>query len=177
MTESASPISREPARRFVDGTRSKWGVVLLYPDKLASVNVRAELWGGFLGPIVLIAAAWPVTEVLGAMNALLGVLIGSTIGRLLDKRAAVRKMAAGGGGATIIPLGSIDSLRTDRSTRLGGMVAIETLVVTTADGTEYGFRGRTAYLQAGVASALAELGREVRATPLGLRVARASIHP
>jgi hypothetical protein len=60
--------------------------VLLYPDQLASVNVRSELWGCFLGP--------------------------------------------------------------DRSTRLGGMFAIETMVVTTADGTEYGFRGRTGSLPA-----------------------------
>jgi hypothetical protein len=46
----------------------------------------------------------------------------------------------------------------------------ETVVVTTTDGTEYSFLGRTAYLQAGIASALAERGREVRATPLGLAV-------
>jgi hypothetical protein len=42
--------------------------------------------------------------------------------------------------------------------------------VTTADGTEHEFRGSTGYVQAGVAGALAELGREVRATPLGLTV-------
>jgi hypothetical protein len=46
----------------------------------------------------------------------------------------------------------------------------ETLVVTTTDGTEYGFAGKTGYLQADIASALAELGRDVRATPLGLEV-------
>jgi hypothetical protein len=43
-------------------------------------------------------------------------------------------------------------------------------VVTTADGTEYEFRGRTGHLSGVVASALAGLGRDVRATPLGLTV-------
>jgi hypothetical protein len=61
-------------------------------------------------------------------------------------------------------------LRTDRSGGLAGLFVTETLVVTTADGTEYGFAGRTAYLQADVASALASQGRDVRATPLGLEV-------
>jgi hypothetical protein len=79
-------------------------------------------------------------------------------------------MAAGGAGATIIPLARIDSLRTDRSARLGGLFATETMVVTTADGTEYGFRGRTGSLPAEIAGALASHGREVRATPLGLAV-------
>jgi hypothetical protein len=168
--ENASPTRTESARRYVDGRRGRWGVVLLYPDKLASVNVRSELWGCFLGPVALVAASWPVAESLGALNAFVGVFLGSTIGRYADRRTAARKMADGGAGATIIPLGSIDSLRTDRSTQLGGMFAIETLVVTTADGTEYGFRGRTGSLPTEIAGAIASHGREVRATPLGLEV-------
>jgi hypothetical protein len=107
---------------------------------------------------------------LGAWHAFIGVLLGSTIGRYADRRTAARKMAAGGAGATIIPLGSIDSLRTDRSTRVGGLFAVETMVVTTADGTEYGFLGRTGSLAAEIAGAIASHGREVRATPLGLAV-------
>jgi hypothetical protein len=168
--ESTSPIRSESARRYVDGRRGRWGVVLLYPDKLASVNVRSELWGCFLGPIAMVAASWPGTESLGALNAVIGVFMGSTIGRFADRRTAARKMADGGAGATIIPLGSIDSLRTDRSTRLGGMFAVETLVVTTADGAEYGFCGRTGSLPAEIAGVIAGHGREVRATPLGLTV-------
>lgn len=169
--EKTSPIRIESARRYVDGRGGRWGVVLLYPDRLASVNVRAELWGCFLGPIAFVAASWPVTESMGALNAVVGVLLGSTIGRYADRRTAARKMADGGAGATIIPLGTIDSLRTDRSTRVGGMFAVETMVVTTADGTEYGFRGRTGSLPAEIAGALTSHGREVRATPLGLAVA------
>ena len=144
--------------------------MLLYPDRLASVNTRAELWGCFFGPVVFVAASWPVTEALGALNAVIGVLLGSTIGRFTDRRRAARKMAADGAGATIIPLDAIGSLRTDRTTRWSGQFAVETLVVTTADGTEYGFCGRIGSLQTEIAGTLAGLGREVRATPLGLAV-------
>jgi len=143
---------------------------MLYPDRLASVKVRAELWGCLLGPAVFVAAGWPATEILGAFHAFLGVLVGSTVGRFIDRRRAARKMAAGGAGATIIPLDAIGSLRTDRTTRWSGQFAVETLVVTTADGTEYGFRGRIGSLQTEIAGTLAGLGREVRATPLGLAV-------
>lgn len=170
MAESAALIRSESARRYVDGRMGRWGVVLLYPDRLASVNVRAELWGCFFGPVVMIAAGWPVTEDAGAFHAIIGVLLGSTIGRFIDRRRAARKMAAGGAGATIIPLDRIDSLRTDRTTRWSGQFAVETLVVTTADGTEYGFRGRIGSLPTEIAGTLTGLGREVRAIPLGLAV-------
>jgi hypothetical protein len=169
-TQRSSPIRIESARRYVNGGGGRWGAVLLYPDRLASVNTRAELWGCFFGPIVMVAAGWPVTQSLTELNAIIGVLVGSTIGRFIDRQRAARKMAAGGAGATIIPLARIDSLRTDRSARLGGLFATETMVVTTADGTEYGFRGRTGSLPAEIAGALASHGREVRATPLGLAV-------
>jgi hypothetical protein len=43
--EGTSPIRIESARRYVDGGSRRWGVVLLYPDQLASVNVRAEIAG------------------------------------------------------------------------------------------------------------------------------------
>jgi len=170
MAESAAPIRSESARRYVDGRMGRWGVVLLYPDRLASVNVRAELWGCFFGPVAMVAAGWPVTADAGAFHAIIGVLLGSTIGRFIDRRRAARKMAAGGAGATIIPLDAIGSLRTDRTTRWSGQFAVETVVVTTADGTEYGFRGRIGSLQTEIAGTLAGLGREVRATPLGLAV-------
>ena len=55
MAESASLIRSESARRYVDGRMGRWGVVMLYPDRLASVNVRAELWGCFFGPVAMLA--------------------------------------------------------------------------------------------------------------------------
>jgi hypothetical protein len=50
MAESAALIRSESARRYVDGRMGRWGVVMLYPDRLASVNVRAELWAASSGP-------------------------------------------------------------------------------------------------------------------------------
>ena len=88
MAESAALIRSESARRYVDGRMGRWGVVMLYPDRLASVNVRAELWGCLFGPVVMIAAGWPVTEDAGVFHAIIGVLLGSTIGRFIDRRRA-----------------------------------------------------------------------------------------
>lgn len=103
------------------GARKKMkGVMLLYPDKLAGVPVRA--------------------------------------------------VATDPGNVTIIPLGAITALRTERFQGLGGLFGCENVVVTTADGTEYGFRGRIGYLQADIASALSRAGHQVRATPRGLAV-------
>jgi hypothetical protein len=80
-------------------------------------------------------------------------------------------MVAGGRGkAASVPLDLIASLRTDRSAVLAGLSFTETVVVTMADGTEYGFLGRNGSLQADIASALAGRGRDVRATPAGLAV-------
>jgi len=101
-----------------------------------------------------------------------GIWLGGAIGKAVDRKLAVKAVADGPEAATIIPLDLVTGLRIDRYTRLGGMISIGTLVVTTADGTEYGFRvrGRTGTLQVGVATALAGLGREVLATPLGMTV-------
>ena len=94
---------------------------------------------------------------------------GSAIGRAVDRGLAAKTVAEAPQGATIIPLDMVASLQTFRPTRLGSLFSGETLVVTTADGTEYGFRGR-AGLQNDIAGALAGLGREVRATTTGLAV-------
>ncbi|HET9966718.1 MAG TPA: hypothetical protein VFQ68_00700, partial [Streptosporangiaceae bacterium] len=93
-------------------------------------------------------------------------------GCFLGRRRAARKMTAGGAGATIIPLDAIASLRIDRSAGQAGLIAVETLVVTTADGAEYGFRvrGLSGSMRASLAAALARLGREVRATTGGLTI-------
>ncbi len=135
MNGTVKPIRSESARFLVGGTRKGQGVVLLYPDKLASVREYAEMWGYFVGPFVVAAAALPIARITGAW----------------------------------IPLDMVASLQTFRPTRLGSLFSGETLVVTTVDGTEYGFRGRTG-LQNDIAGALAGLGREVRATTTGLAV-------
>jgi hypothetical protein len=177
MNGTVKPIRSESARFLVGGTRKGQGVVLLYPDKLASVSVYAEMWGYFVGPLVVAAAALPLVrftgawpDTYGALQAAIGVMLGGTIGRAVDRGLAVKAVAEAPHGATIIPLDMVVSLQIFRPTRLGSLFRGETLVVTTADGTEYGFRGRTGSLQNDIAGALAGLGREVRATTTGLAV-------
>jgi hypothetical protein len=177
MNGTVKPIRSESARFLVGGTRKGQGVVLLYPDKLASVRVYGEMWGYFVGPIVVAAAALPIARITGAwpefyraLQAALGVMLGGAIGRAVDRGLAAKAVAEAPQGATIIPLDMVASLQTFRPTRLGSLFSGETLVVTTVDGTEYGFRGRTGKLQNDIASALAGLGREVRATTTGLAV-------
>ena len=169
MAESAYPIQSESARFLVDGTRKGRGVVLVYPDKVASVSVLAETWGVILGGVIA-AFAYPADEAIGVLAVMVGIWLGGALGRAVDRMVAIRTVARGPEGVRSIPLDMIIGMRADRSAGLGGFFITETLVVTTADGTEYGFRGRTGYLQADIAGALAGLGREVRATPLGLEV-------
>jgi hypothetical protein len=57
-------------------------------------------------------ALCPVTA-MGALNAIIGVLLGSTFGRHADRRTAARKMADGGAGALV------DHGREVRATPLG----------------------------------------------------------
>jgi hypothetical protein len=177
MTDSTKPIRSESARFLVGGTRKGQGVVLLYPDKLASVRVHAELWGYIVGPLALAAAAFPIAHTIGAwpgasgaLHGVIAILLGGMIGRPVDRWLAAKAVADGPERATIIPLDMVTSLRSDRSAGFAGWFITETLVVTTADGTQYGFRGRTGHLQNDIAGALAGLGREVRATTAGLTV-------
>lgn len=166
----ARPIRNVPTRFLVDGTRKRRGFVLLYPDKLAIVRSPAEIVGVILLTVFLIFVVYPVGNVLGGGSGVIGVLAGGAIGRAVGRWMAVRAVDAGSHWVSIIPLDTVTSLRTDRSEGFAGWSFTETLVVTTADGTEYGFCGRTGYLQDSVASVLAGLGREVRTTPLGLEV-------
>jgi hypothetical protein len=169
MADNARPTRSESARLIVDGNKTGKGVVLLYPDKLASARVMVEYVGIFIGALAG-AAVYPSGAAIGVLAVMAGVWLGGAAGRAIDRKLAIRAVAGGPASATIIPLDTVTSLRTDRSAGLGGWYVTETLVVTTADGTEYGFRGRTGQLQGEVASAIASHGREVRATPLGLAV-------
>ena len=177
MKDTVKPIQSESARFLVGGTRKGQGVVLLYPDKLASVSIYAELWGYFVGPLVVAAAAIPIVHIIGSFSE--PHRGAASLSRGLAGRAdrAGRRPGAGGQGSRRHPSVRDDhparygrQPETFRSTRLGGLFRGETLVVTTADGTEYGFRGRTGHLQNDIAGTLAGLGREVRATTTGLAV-------
>jgi hypothetical protein len=171
MTDRIKPIQSESTFFRVDGSRKGKGVVLLYPDRLVSVKIYVEYVCWFVMLLIMDVVAYRIFHVIASwLVPFFGILLGGVIGRAVDRWLAPGMVAPGAGNTTIIPLDKISSLRTDRSGGLAGLFATETVVVTTADGTEYGFLGRTGYLQADIASALAELGRDVRATPLGLEV-------
>ena len=170
MAGSVKPVRSESVRFLVGGVRKGRGVVLLYPDKLASVKTYAEPWGSVLGVIALAAATYPFASTLGGLTAVIGVWLGAAIGRFVDRGLAARAVADSPMNATIIPLDMVASLQTLRSDWFSGRLSGETLVVTTADGSQYEFRGRTGSLQADIGRVLAGLGREVRATTTGLAV-------
>jgi hypothetical protein len=173
MTASTRPIRSDSAWLLLKpGTKRKMrGVMLLYPDKLAGVPVMVEYWGIFLGGLIG-GFAYPWDNTGWGVALVAGLWLGGAIGKAVDRKLAVKAVAAGPEAATIIPLDLVTGVRIDRHTRLGGMVSIGTMVVTTTDGAEYGFRvrGRTGSMQASIATALAGTGREVRATRLGLTV-------
>jgi hypothetical protein len=152
------------------GARKKMkGVMLLYPDKLAGVPVMAEYWGAFLGAMIA-AFGYPADDAVWGVVLFAGLWLGGLAGRAIDRKLAVRAVATDPGNVTIIPLDVVTALRTERFKGLGGRFGYENVVVTTADGTEYGFRGRIGYLQADIASALSRAGYQVRTTPRGLAV-------
>src|SRR6266851_4637850 len=69
MTDRGIPIRSKSPSFWLGGTRRGQGFVLLYPDKLATVRSPAELWGFFLGPLVLAANAYPFVYGWGALAA------------------------------------------------------------------------------------------------------------
>jgi hypothetical protein len=64
----------------------------------------------------------------------------------------------------------ITGVRTLKSQGIVGWWGFRTLAVTTADGTEYGFRGQMGNWQAYLTSALAMRGRGVRGTAEGITI-------
>ncbi len=170
LTEGGIPIQRQLARFRVSGTGRGRGIVLLYPDKLAAVNSSAELWGIFLGSIVLIAASHLLFHDLRELGSAAGVLAGGWIGQGIGKRLAAGRVAANGEGVRLIPLDLITSVQFRKSGRIRGWLTGQALLVTTADGAEYEFRGRMDGWQAALAGTLTVRGCDVHPTPQGVTV-------
>ena len=172
MMDRETPIQSNPARFRVGGTGKGQGILLLYPDKLAAVNSAAGLWGAFLGPLVLVAASHLVfrhSPELG-LGPAVGIPVGTRIGQSIGKRLAAGRVAASGDGVRLIPLDLIASVQLRKATWIRGWLTGQTLLVTTADGTEYEFRGRLDGWQAALAGALTARGREVHAVPGAITV-------
>ena len=111
LTESGIPIRSQSARFRVSGTGRGRGIVLLYPDKLAAVNSSAQLWGIFLGPIVLITLSHLLFHDIRELGSAVGVLAGGWIGQGIGKRLAVTRVAANRDGVRLVPLDLITSVQ------------------------------------------------------------------
>jgi hypothetical protein len=169
MTDGEIPIQSQSVRFGEGGIGRGHGIVLLYPDKLAAVDSSAELWGIVLGPLVLVAVSLLVRDIL-ALGSAAAVVAGGWIGQGIGKRRAARKVAARRGDVRVIPLELITSLQFRRSAGFRGWLIGQALLVTTADGAGYEFRGRMNGWQAGLAGVLAVRGRDVHVTPQGITV-------
>jgi hypothetical protein len=170
-TDGAIPVQSRSARFRKDGAGRDQGILLLYPDRLVAVESWAELCGTLLGPIVLIAATFPFVHDIGAGGAVAGVLMGSWIGEGIGKHLAVRKAAASDGAMMVIPLDLITGLQVRKPSGIRSWFTGQTLLVTTADGSEYEFRGKMDGWQAALAGALTVRGHDVQVTQQGITVA------
>jgi hypothetical protein len=170
MTDNGTPIRSQVARFLVSGAKHGRGYVLLYPDHLTTVVSPADIVGYLGGPMVFVGFAIPLFHLIGWLGVAIAALMGRQSGGAFNKWQAIRDAAAAGDGVTVIPLDLITGVWTTKSQGFGGLWGFRTLVVTTADGTEYGFRGRMDNWQTYLASALAARGREVRATPDGMTI-------
>jgi hypothetical protein len=170
MMDSGTPIRSSSARFRVGGTGKRQGILLLYPDKLAAVNSSAELWGVVLGSFVLIAVSHFLFHDIRELGSVAGVLAGGWIGRGVGKWLAARDVAASRDGIRLIPLDLIVSVRFRKSAGIRRWLTGQALLVTTADGAEYEFRGQLDGWQATLAGALTVRGCDVLATPQGITV-------
>ena len=163
LTEGGIPIRSQLARFRVSGTGRGRGIVFLYPDKLAAVNSSAQLWGIFFGPIVLIALSHLLFHDIRELGSAVGVLAGGWIGQGIGKRLAATRVAANRDGVRLVPLDLITSVQFSGPAGIRGWLTGQVLLVTTADGAEYEFRGMMDGWQAAIAGALTVRGREVHA--------------
>src|ERR1700750_1877465 len=170
MKVSRIPIHAQAARFLVGGARGKRGYALLYPDNLTTVVSPADPVGYLGGPMVFAGFAVPFFHLIGWFGVVLGALMGRYAGDAYNRLQATRDAPLGGDGVTVIPLDVITGVRTLKSQGIVGWWGFRTLAVTTADGTEYGFRGEMGNWQAYLTSALAMRGREVRRTAEGITI-------
>ena len=173
MSDSKTPVRRQTTRLLMGGKTRGYGTLLLYPDKLAAVGSEAIRIGTFAGLTVvwLPSLLIPPHTGPGALGALIGLGGGRLIGGAIAKSRAAAKVAAGGDNVTAIPLDSITTLQTRKSTR---WLSSQHLVVTTADGAEYGFGVKLDEWSTDLTNALTVRGREAQTTDHGIVVTLAT---
>lgn len=164
MADSKIPAHGESSVTFsVNGAKRGEGTLLLYPDELIAVNMRTLVAWVYLGvPAVYVAVQYYLFHTIGWGILAIWFLAGWAAWQALSKRRAASKVAAGGDGVTVIPLDLVTAVRFTRPSKVAGWLGIRNMTMTTADGTEYEFRGTTNTWPAKLARALAARGREVR---------------
>lgn len=130
----------------------------------------ADLVGYVGGPMVFAGFGVPLFHLIGWLGVVVGALMGAYCWDAYNKRQATRDAPADGDGVTVIPLDWITGVRITKSQGIAGWRGFQTLIVTTAGGTEYGFSGKMGNWQAYLTSALAVHGREVRRTVEGVTI-------
>jgi len=171
MPDRQTPIRGQSATFSVNGAKRGDAVLLLYPDELAAVNTRSiGTWVYVLVPAVYLAVWFSLFHRIGWALVSVWYVAGWWAWQALARRRAARKVAAGGDGVTAIPLDQVTSVQCRRGRKAASWLGVRTMTVTTADGSQYEFRGKTGSLQTDIGRVLAGLGRDVRATTAGLAV-------
>jgi hypothetical protein len=170
MPDSQTPIKSQSARFLFGSAKPGRGFLLLYPDRLTAVNSPVDTWGYVIGPVIFLVLSLPLSHRIGYAGVAAGSAIGGGIGNYLNKRRAVAKAAQGGDGVTLIPFGLITGVRTAKPQGMSGWWGIRILVVTTADGTEYEFRGTMEKWQDYLSDALTARGCGVHPAVDGIMV-------
>jgi hypothetical protein len=171
MTEPTKPLHGQSGSFFVNGGKRREGVLLLYRDKLAAVNLAAYGTWIYAGvPPVYIAVEFFVFHRTGWGLGVIWSLCGLWVWQALRRRGAARKVAAGSGDVTVIPLDRVTSVRCPKPAKAARWLEKQSIIVTTADGTEYRFRGMTDKWHDHLASALTAHGREVHVAPESITV-------
>src|ERR1700757_824098 len=170
MTDSGVPIQSQTATFLAGGAKRGEGHLLLYPGNLPAVISKVETWAYLVWALIAAAIAVPLLHRIWWLGIAVGSVIGGQAGEAVNRRRAIRKGSAGGDGVTVIPLDLITSAQTRKPAGWAGRWGVRILVVTTADGTEYGFRGQMGNWQAYLTSALAMRGRAVRRTAEGITI-------
>jgi hypothetical protein len=158
MPDSQTPTKSQPARFLFGSAKPGRGFLLLYPDRLTAVSSPVDTLGYVIGPVVFLVISLPLSHRIGWAGIAAGSAIGGGIGNYLNKRRAVAKAAQGGDGVTVIPFDLITGVRTAKPQGMYGWWGIRILVVTTADGTGYEFRGTMEKWQDHLADALTARG-------------------
>jgi hypothetical protein len=162
MTDRKNPTRGQTATFFVNGTKQRDCMLLLYPDELIAVKTQSiGTWIYVLVPAVYLAVWFLVFHTIGWAILSIWYLAAWWVWQALDKRRAARKAAAGGDGVTVIPLDQVTGVQCRKARKGANWLGMRKMTVTTVDGTQYKFDGLMEQWRDHLARALTAHGREV----------------